>query len=446
MSIRLRLTLLYSSLMALTLVGFSVLLYGLYAETALNTLRESSQQVAQDLATRPENVTNLATNQNMYAQAVNVDGSVVDYTSNFNQAQIQSPLLTNAIEVAAEPEFTMTELEGERLLIYTIPAANPAGAAIQVAVSLVEYDESLATLQNSLALGSLLTSLLTFGLGWVMSGVALRPIQKMTDTARHIGEQQDFSQRVPLTRPQDELGQLALTFNQMLSALQSAYVNTESALQSQKQFTADASHELRTPLTTIRGNIELLRMENPALPPAEQKEVLADMADECDRLIRLVHELLLLARSDRQEILPCEEEELLPLVQEVVRQIGSEREITVQAAGRSVGWVNRDALKQTLLILLDNALKHTPNTAKIMVEVSPGRVAVRDTGPGIKPADVPHIFDRFYRGDVSRTSQGYGLGLAIAQALVQAQKGELRAESPAGGGAVFEVRMKGVEI
>lgn len=443
MSIRLRLTLLYSSLMALTLVGFSVLLYGLYAETALNTLRESSQQVAQDLATRPENVTNLATNQNMYAQAVNVDGSVVDYTSNFNQAQIQSPLLTNAIEVAAEPEFTLTELEGERLLIYTIPAANPAGAAIQVAVSLVEYDASLATLKNSLTLGSLLTSLLTFGLGWVMSGVALRPIQKITDTARHIGEQQDFSQRVPLTRPQDELGQLAFTFNQMLSALQSAYVNTENALQSQKQFTADASHELRTPLTTIRGNIELLRMENPALPPAEQKEVLADMADECDRLIRLVHELLLLARSDRQEILPCEEEELLPLVQEVVRQMGSERVITIQANGRPVGWVNRDGLKQTLLILLDNAVKHTPATAKITVEIANGRVAVGDTGPGVDPADMPHIFDRFYRGDVSRTSQGYGLGLAIAQALVQAQKGELRVECPAGGGAVFEVRMKG---
>jgi signal transduction histidine kinase len=420
-----------------------LLLYSLYAETALNTLRESSQQVAQDLATRPENVTNLATNQNMYAQAVNTDGSVVDYTSNFNQAQIESPLLTNAIEVAAEPQFTMTELEGERLLIYTIPAANPAGAAIQVAVSLVEYDESLATLQNSLALGSLFTSLLTFGLGWVMSGVALRPIQKMTETAQRIGEQQDFSQRVPTTRPKDELGQLAHTFNQMLTALQSAYLHTENALQSQKQFTADASHELRTPLTTIRGNIELLRMENPALPPAEQKEVLADMAEECDRLIRLVQELLLLARSDRQELLPCAEEELVPVVEEAVRQMGSERPINIEAAGRPVGMVNRDALKQTLLILLDNAVKHTPTNTPITVKAATGRVAVCDQGPGISAAHLPHIFDRFYRGDSTRSSQGYGLGLAIAMALVQAQKGELTVECPAGGGAVFVVRMKG---
>ncbi len=131
----------------------------------------------------------------------------------------------------------------------------------------------------------------------MLAGTALRPIHRITQTAQAIGAEHDFSRRVEHKGPTDEVGQLAVTFNDMLAELESAYRQLEEALDSQRRFVADASHELRTPLTTVRGNIELLRAE-PPIAPQERAEILADTTEEVDRLIRLVNQLLVLARVD----------------------------------------------------------------------------------------------------------------------------------------------------
>ena len=210
---------------------------------------------------------------------------------------------------------------------------------------------------------------------------------------------------------------------------------------------ADASHELRTPLTTVRGNIELLRRERP-LDPREHAEVLADTTDEVERLICLVNQLLVLARADAGQTLRREPLPIQPLLEDVCRQarlLSSRTIILCDSLVDAIALGDRDALKQVLLILVDNAVLHTSPgiTVEITAASVDGQVAVsvHDTGPGIAPEALPHIFERFYRGQVSRSGASTGLGLAIAKELVEAQGGTIAVESEEGRGSTFVVTL-----
>jgi signal transduction histidine kinase len=246
--------------------------------------------------------------------------------------------------------------------------------------------------------------------------------------------------------PADEVGQLAVTFNDMLADLEAAFRQLEEALESQKRFVADASHELRTPLTTVRGNIELLRRQ--PIAPEERAEIMADTTDEVDRLIRLVNQLLQLARADAGQKLQIETFPVKPLLEDVCRQaklLAPDCTITCEPPPNLLVQGEHDALKQVLLILVDNASAHS--TCGAAIEISTRQIddhidiRVRDTGPGISADMLPHIFERFYRGEVSRSGPGAGLGLAIARELVEAQEGTIRVESTLGKGSVFTVML-----
>jgi len=298
-----------------------------------------------------------------------------------------------------------------------------------------------------LILGSLVVIVLAFGIGWVLSGAALRPIHRITETAQAIGANRDFDRRVAYTGPTDEIGQLATTFNAMLTELQAAYRQTEQTLQAQRRLVADASHELRTPLTTIRGNLGLLK-RRPPINVEDEEAVMADMVDETDRLIRLANNLLVLARSDTGRPLRSEPIPISPLIDDLCRQaklLGAERTIECEPVPDVAVVGDRDAIKQVLLILLDNALKFTPAGGTITIgAVSTDRMValhIRDTGPGITPEALPHIFERFYRSDSSRTGEGAGLGLAIAKELVEAQQGQITVKSEIGKGSTFTMTL-----
>ena len=282
--------------------------------------------------------------------------------------------------------------------------------------------------------------LAAIGVGWVLSGLSLRPIDHITQTAQTIGEERDFSRRVDYVGPQDEVGRLANTFNQMLSGLQDAYQKVEHALQMQRDFVADVSHELRTPLTTLRGNLGLLNHKPPA-PPEEQADILTDMVDESDRLIRLVNDLLLLARADAGHSLAQEPLKIQPIISETIRQIhliDSGQQINLDISSDTEITGDRDAFKQVMLILLDNAIKHSDGDIDVQVHlVDRGvEICVRDYGEGITPDVLPHVFDRFYRGEDQVIVPGFGLGLPIAKALVEGMGGEISIESELGKGSV----------
>lgn len=461
MSIRLRLTLLYSGILAITLIAFCTILYVTQAQLTFNTIKSTLERQAQEFAVRErrfprhseEGQTPPAALPGRWTQTRNPDGTVIART--FDLGDTTLPLTPAGLAaVQGGTGWSETALvQDEPLLIYSQPITdqNRVTEIIQVAAPIAEREASLGTLRLILLVGSIFVIILAFAAGWWLAGTALAPIHRITQTAQKIGAERSFSRRVEHSGPNDEIGQLAVTFNGMLTELQAAFRHVEEALQAQRRFVADASHELRTPLTTIRGNIELLRRD-PPMDMKERSDVLGDTKDEAERLIRLVNQLLVLARVDagralRQDPLPVK-----PLLEDSCRQtraLDPERTISCEAPAEAAVVGDRDALKQVMLILLDNARVHTPRRAAIDVSAAAndGRVAisVRDTGNGIPPQLLPHIFERFYRGEVSRSGPGTGLGLSIAKELVEAQGGALTVESQLGKGSVFTVTLPRAE-
>lgn len=454
MSIRLRLTLLYSLILALTLVAFCVIIYVTQAQASLNSSKKTLAVGAEYLIEGPlthrpiGKMFKLPTPAKLgtFLQIRTLDGDVLNQSPQLDESLVL-PLSETALQAARRGEtwVEITPVDSERLLIHNQPFTAEDGTPLilQMAGSLAAQDQNLNTLGQILSIGSIVAVIVAFGGGWLLAGVTLRPINRLRQTAQTIGTEQDFNRRVDHTGPNDEIGQLATTFNDMLAQLQAAYVQVEETLQAQRRLVADASHELRTPLTTLRGNIGLLQRQ-PPINKEDRTDILADMVDETERLMRLVNDLLVLARADAGRPLPQEPVALKPLLDDVYQQIkllAPHRTIHYQPAANITVVGNNDALKQVLLILLDNAFKHTPPEAGVSLTtaLNNGHVAIEvaDTGPGISPAHLPHIFDRFYRGDEARSGPGAGLGLAIASELTQAQNGTLTVQSQPGQGTTF---------
>ncbi|CAG0988104.1 two-component system, OmpR family, sensor kinase [Anaerolineae bacterium] len=456
MSIRLRLTLLYSAILTITLIVFSAALYVTQTQATFAAVKATLARQAENYVNTERRFPRASENPSFgnmipgrWTQLRSVDGTVSARTADL--ADTTLPLSDAGLRAAqgGSPWIEVAQVENEPLLIYTQPAIAESRVIriVQVAAPIAEREQALNTLRFILIVASGLTILAAFVIGWALAGMALRPIHQITHTAQAIGAERDFSRRVQHTGPNDEIGQLAVTFNTMLTKLETAYRQVEQALQAQRRFVADASHELRTPLTTLRGNIELLRHE-PPIDAKEQADVLADTKDEAERLIRLVNQLLVLARADAGRLVRREALPIKPLLEDACRQarlLAPHRTITCDAPVDTLVLGDRDALKQVLLILLDNARVHTPSSATINVttQVADHRVAIqiRDTGRGIAPDLLPHIFERFYRGDVSRSGGGMGLGLSIAKELIEAQGGTVTVESQVGQGSVFTLTL-----
>jgi signal transduction histidine kinase len=456
MSIRLRLTLLYTAILALTLIGFSATIYFIQSQVTLDAIRAGLERNAQAQVggdrrspPRPDIVPPAYESvRGRWTQIRNPDGTVASRTPDLGESTL--PLSDAGLRtVQSGKAWTETaQVDNESLLIYSQPilVQDRLVRIVQVAVPLTEREQSLAALRLIFLIADGLVILAAFVIGWWLAGVTLRPIHQITHTAQAIGAERNFSRRVAHTGPNDEIGQLATTFNTMLTELESAYRQLEESLQAQRRFVADASHELRTPLTTVRGNIELLRDQK--IDGGERAEILADTKDEVERLIRLVHQLLMLARMDAGRPLRRDEISITPLIEEACRQarlIAPQKSIVCDGLVDANVLGDHDALKQVLLIFLDNALVHTPANATVEVtsRLAGQRVAIqiRDTGAGIPPDRLPHIFERFYRGEASRTGAGTGLGLAIAKELIQAQGGTIAVESQVGRGSVFTITL-----
>ena len=456
MLLRLRLALFYTAIMALLLALFSSAVFFVQSRVTLEAARNDLAEAAAHIdsaAHRTSDTLGIPAAYDpgpLYIQTRGADGAVASRSHNLTVSELP---LSDAgwAELARGRHWHETQTVAEEpLLIYSQPlpvGSQPAGV-LQVAKSLSDRNRALRTLAISLLLGSTAAGITTLFVGWLAADLALRPINRLTGIARDIGQRRDFSRRVEYTGPNDEIGRLAATFNIMLAELQAAQLDLEKTLQAQRTFLADASHELRTPLTSLRGNLDLLRRD-PPIPAADRVEILEDMAAETERLIRLVNDLLALARADAHRELHREPVPLAPLLDDLVRQarvLSPDRVINWETPADLCALGDPDAVRQVLLILIDNALKHTPTAARVSVTAQPQNgqvvVQVQDTGPGIPPAALGRLFDRFYRGDGARSSSpGTGLGLPIAKMLVETQQGSLRVDSEPSVGTTFTVLM-----
>lgn len=288
------------------------------------------------------------------------------------------------------------------------------------------------------AIGSTLIALL---LGTILARTLVRPLRELT-TATQAMTQGDLQQRVPV-RSEDELGQLATAFNEMNQKL-------SQAEQLRRQMTADIAHDLRTPLSLILGHAEAL--SDGVLPP--DTETFAIIHDEARRLTRLVEDLRLLSLSEAGELpltlTAVSPHQLLLRATAVYQQRAAQQNITliVEAAPTLPPiWADGDRLAQVLDNLLTNSLRHTPAGGQIRLQATTQAqeivIQIRDTGPGIDPAILPHIFERFYRADSARRREdgGSGLGLAIARSIILAHNGRIWADSTPGTGTTIYIAL-----
>ena len=379
----------------------------------------------------------------IYVQVVDPTGAVLLSSANLPGGGLPVPADFVQQTLTGRQTYATVPLGRERVRLLGRPvlSGDRLLGAIIVGESLHFLDVTLRDLRRLLELATLLAMLLALAGGWWLRRQAMRPVAEVTRVARDIAATGRFERRIAVPQTQDELRDLAATFNEMLARL-------ERTFRRQRDFLADASHELRGPLTVIRGNLDLLQMD---LPETERSESAAEALEEVKRMSRLVSDLLFLAAEDAQERLerqPVPLHELVSAAGERARSVDAGKHtVTIICNDPTVVQGDRDRLTQLLWNLVENALRYTDPGGTVTLGLhnhgSVAELTVTDTGVGIPAEHLPHIFERFYRVDRARSHQhgSTGLGLAIVKQAAEAHGGQVRVRSEPGVGTTFTVAL-----
>ena len=277
-----------------------------------------------------------------------------------------------------------------------------------------------------------------------MARRALKPISRIIATARDIGQGQELSKRIPVLKIKDELGQLALTFNEMMNRLENSFKQI-------RQFSSDASHELRTPLTVLKGQNELILGKPRKLE--EYQEVIVSNLEEINYMSKVLEDLFVLSKSDENQVnLDCKQFNLKPFLEEVCKHaevLAEEKNIKITITYLEAVGIKGDEvrLRQMVWNILQNGIKYTQTGGELKVSLRNDRefalITIQDTGIGIPEEDLAFIFNRFYRVDKARSRDegGSGLGLSICRQIAGAHKGNIEVESKLGVGTRFKIRL-----
>ena len=324
---------------------------------------------------------------------------------------------------------------------------------IQYARSDSQVDSTVARLWFFIVAGILVGTALAVLGGVAVARRAMKPIARLTATAREITKTQDTSRQLTPPTAEDEVAELTLTLQEMLAALDASWAEREAAMQKQREFVADASHELRTPLTSILANLELLEAQLGSANYGEEREIAESAVRSSQRMSRLVSDLLVLARSDASQHRPKEDLDLSDIAMAAAREIGpnlGDRVLRTDCEHAPVHG-NRDELHRLVLNLLDNAVRYSPAEAQISLSTewfqdgSSALLTVADSGPGIPDEMRERVFERFVRSQSSSdtlSSDGTGLGLAMVRSIAAAHEGTAIADrSQELGGARIVVKL-----
>jgi signal transduction histidine kinase len=453
--IDLRLALWFVVIMGVVLAALSLTVYQL---TRDSLLREADQEVRQRAvliaAAQPVDAsaivaprTDVFSAPDIFVQIVDPSGRVLGSSSNLGARVL--PFEPAAIRA---DQISESRVSGRMLILYGRPIT--AGGMVKGYVLVARAPETiyvaLDRLRSILYPGAALALILAGLAGWLLARRALGPLRRMSSAAASIAATRDHTQRIGYVGPPDEIGRLAQTIDGMLRSLEQAHAQVQAAHDAQKRFLVEISHELRTPLTIMLSSLDLLNRTGRSDPEFATKAI-ADMRVETDRMARMVSQLLMMARSDAGAAPVHSPVLLADVLADACRQLtqgttnGRLRQRGLDQIDEAVVVGDADYLKQLFLILLDNAFKYSPLDRGIEVSghLNNGTVAVAvsDEGIGIQPSDLPHVFDRFYRGGNTRSRQGLGLGLAIAQHIAAQHGGRIDVESQPEHGSRFTVTL-----
>ncbi|MCO5215584.1 MAG: ATP-binding protein [Thermomicrobiales bacterium] len=483
-SVRFGITAWYAGVLIITLsmlgIGLRVLLIRSLDQDAENRLSNAARDVSTQVSERPTGNANLyqldnsptLDLQNILFSGVSV--TVVDFTTNevtFDDGTLSNLWPTQAdierYKTSNEPTLGTYRVNGYAIRGYTLPIVSEhvvdPRTGVHMVIGMIFTSESLSGTTHMLQ--QLSQALILFGViggatasigGWSLAGRALAPVNRFIDGADDIAKDRtaaSLSRRLDVPQTGDELAELGNTFNDMLDRI-------EQAFKTQQRFVADASHELRTPLTSIKGNVDVVRRQLSSgreIDPRDLADALGDVSRESERMSRLVSDLLSLARTDGNPTRNLNEHDVVSLdllAREAIRTaevLVDKQVLVLTSEGEVLIHGDGDALVQVMLILLDNAIRHTPGEGTVSLtireDIDPqdkvrcARIDVDDTGCGIAPQHLPHLFERFYRAEDhrARSSGGTGLGLSIALSIVRAHKGWIDVASTPGEGTNFTV-------
>jgi two-component system, OmpR family, sensor kinase len=448
-ALRLRLTLLYSTLMGGILLVISAAVIIVVTALLFNDT-DNKLAAAQEVILKKMQVNELGTIQihlkstdirsDVFVQIWGLDG---DLQSDFG---LLDGFLNRPFDPAAlrleEPTYRDTSDNGLHIRVLSVPLVQRGHriAVLQVASSLEVVDKARTDLTEILSIIWTVAVLLSGIVVWFTLGQTLKPLEALTETVEQINRADDLSRRIPYQGPEDdEIGELVGSFNQTLERLEALFT-------SQQRLLADVSHELRTPLTVIKGNVDLMRRMK-----SLDDESLTSIDQEAGRLTRLVGGLLLLAQAESGKVtLNMKRVELDLLLTEVFQEMsilaGNKVHLRLNEIDQAYVNGDRDRLKQVFINLVANAIQYTPPGGEVFISLETmagqARIICRDTGPGIPAEDLPHIFERFYRAEKSRTrreSTGFGLGLSIANWIVERHGGRIEVNSQEGKGTTFAI-------
>jgi len=447
MSLRSRLTILYSLLTGVILLLSGILLYTMVNILLMAQVDTTLMQTADALLTgwrvgqsgelSLQTLPDVNLTSFVYYQIWDNNGRL--HSSSPGLGQINQPFDPVAYQMK-QSIYRNSTVRTVRLRVLNIPlevGGRPI-ATMQVAASLALVDTTLQSLIQTIFITAAAAVLFGAAVSWFFTGQALAPLVSITDSALNISNTEDLSLRIPHRGSgRDEIGRMVNAFNATLTRL-------EQLFNSQQRFLADVSHELRTPLTVIKGNVSLMRHTKEM-----DAESLDTIEDEADRLTRMVGDLLLEAQAESGKLplhfAPLELDTLLLEVFKEMHVLARER---VQLKLTEIDQImingDRDRLKQVLINLVSNAIKYTPQGGQVFLSLGKSsdnaRLIVRDNGQGIPSEDLPHIFERFYRAEKSRSRAkvgGFGLGLSIAYWIVNHHQGQIEVDSAEGKGTTF---------
>lgn len=449
-SLRWRLTLWHLALTALGLIGLIWISYRTLSDSLRaeidRTLIERANHVADAVTVVPnrpiEGISPEATDEfrspGVYVQLFNLEGAVVAHSFNLGAQELPVAPADLRRLFSGEAFYTTSEVAGQSVRLYYQPLLRKGVVvgAVQVGQSLAALESTLGQLQLIYTVGAALV--LWFGAvgGWALARVGLRPVAQVTQAARDIVHAEDLKQRVAYSGPMDEVGMLATMFNEMLDRLQKLF-------EGQRRFLAEAAHELRTPLASMLGNVDLLACFGDDME--RRRETIAALQRTGRHVTRLLDDLLLLAQAEAgwhlQRLCPVAIDDVFIEAYETAQLAANGVTLKIQTCEPAQVRGDPDRLRQVFVNLIDNAVKYSPPSGIVTLDLGrkEGRVwaSVSDAGPGIPSEALPHLFTPFFRAPSEAPRPGAGLGLAIVRWIVREHAGEVSIESVPGRGTTI---------